>query len=145
MSEYLHFFYNHIELSLAFIVLLLLVLWEELGSKRYSRAGIPPQTLVTLMNHEGALVLDIRTPEAFKQGHITGALNVPAQTLETNLKKLIKYKNSPVVVVDETGQASIRVLGELKKNNFQKLHLLSGGLAAWKQAGLPLTEGTNKR
>lgn len=144
MSEYIAFFYKHIELSIALVVILLLILWEEFASKRYSRAGIPPQTLVTLMNHEGALVLDIRAQEAFKQGHIINALNIPTQTLESNLKKLVKYKNSPIVIVDDKGQESIRVINQLKQNGFQKLHILSGGLAAWNKAGLPLIEPSKR-
>lgn len=144
MSEYLTFFYKHIELSIALIVILLLILWEEFGSKRYSRASISPQTLVTLMNHEGAVVLDLRTQEAFKEGHIIHALNIPAKTLESNIKKLIKYKNSPIVIVNDNDQVPTRIMTQLKQQGFQKLHILSGGLTAWNKAGLPLAEVTKK-
>lgn len=143
MLEYLNFFYRHIELSIALIVILLLILWEEFGSRRYTKAGIVPQTLITLMNHEGGIVLDIRTQEMFNRGHIVHSLNIPAQALMSNLKKLIKYKNSPIIIVDDNNQAA-SALKQLKQNGFQKLYKLSGGLAAWKQAGLPLTESKNK-
>ncbi len=139
MSEYLQFFYHHIELSIAFVVILLLILWEELGSKRFSQSSIPPEKAVDLMNHTGAAVLDIRAQDAFKTGHIAGAMNMPANTVESQLKKLNKYKQMPVIIVTDKERESTRILAILKNKGFQQPLILSGGLASWRKAGLPLS------
>lgn len=144
MSEYLQFFYKHIELSIAFFVIVLLILWEEFGSKRYTRSGIAPQQLVDLINHSNAAVLDIRAQENFKQGHIIDAINIPPSMLGTHLKKLVKYKNSPLVIVADKRQEANQVIKHLKESGFQKLSILSGGLEAWKQANLPMIQSSKQ-
>ena len=42
--------------------------------------------------NEGAVIIDVRTPAEYKGGHIKGALNIPLQSLQSNLAKIPKNK-----------------------------------------------------
>jgi phage shock protein E len=62
---------------------------------------------------QGALILDVRTTEEYKQGHIEGSLNVPLQVLPGKLSDLRK-KGKPVIAVCRSGARSGTAVGILK-------------------------------
>jgi rhodanese-related sulfurtransferase len=90
-----------------------------------------------LINQKDALVLDVREPGEFAQGHILNARNVPVGELEARIKELERYKAKPVICTCATGNRSGTAVGILRKHGFANVVNLSGGLAAWQQAGLP--------
>lgn len=90
-----------------------------------------------LINQKDALVLDVRDPGEFAQGHILNARNIPAGELETRIKELERYKAKPVILACATGNRSGGAAGILRKHGFANVVNLSGGTAAWQQAGLP--------
>ena len=99
---------------------------------------VSPLEAVQLMNHRNAIVVDVRDEKAFARGSLTGARNVPAAALASRVSELARFKARPAIVVCESGQASARALATLKTAGFDEVRSLQGGLAAWKQAGLPL-------
>ncbi|MGE5793675.1 MAG: rhodanese-like domain-containing protein [Bacteroidota bacterium] len=90
-----------------------------------------------LMNKKDSLVLDVREPGEFAEGHIINARNIPLDQLETRLKEIERYKDRPVIVACAVGNRSGGAAGLLRKNGFTNVVNLSGGIAAWRQAGLP--------
>ena len=98
---------------------------------------VGPQEAVMLFNHEDALVLDVREPSEWADGHIAKARHIPLGQLKNRLADLEKYKGKPIVVVCRTGNRSGSACGQLKKAGFENLHNLAGGMQAWEQAGLP--------
>jgi len=65
----------------------------------------------------GALLLDVRTPEEFAQGHLPGARNVPVQVLESRLAE-VGDAASPVVVYCRSGARSARAKSILVRHGF---------------------------
>jgi rhodanese-related sulfurtransferase len=90
-----------------------------------------------LMNKKDSLVLDVREPGEFAEGHILNARNIPLGELETRLKEIDRYKDKPVIVACAVGSRSGGAAGLLRKHGFTNVVNLSGGIAAWRQAGLP--------
>jgi rhodanese-related sulfurtransferase len=93
-----------------------------------------------MINREDAVVLDVRETAAFAQGHILGARNVPLADLERRLPEFAKFKARPLIVLCESGNRSGNAVGVLRRNGFDKVFNLAGGLAAWQQAGLPVAK-----
>ncbi len=91
-----------------------------------------------LINREGGLVLDVRESEEYGQGHILGARNLPLSQLEKRAAELDKLKNKPVILCCASGNRSTRAVGLLKSRGLERVFNLSGGFAAWQQAGLPV-------
>ena len=96
------------------------------------------QGAVQLINRERAVVVDVREPEEFAAGHVTGARNLPLSQLEEKLGALVKKKTLPVVLVCETGARSHRAVALAKKLGYEQAQAMAGGLKAWKAANLPV-------
>ena len=93
---------------------------------------------VQLINRRDALVLDVRDTGDYVAGHITSARHIPEAQLSGRMKELDKYKSRPIVVSCRTGSRAPAVSGALRKQGFAEAFALSGGIAAWQQANLPL-------
>ena len=91
-----------------------------------------------LINREDALVLDVREPGEYGSGHILGAKNLPPARLESGAGDVAKKKDATLILYCERGDSSGKAAAALKKQGYTKVFNLSGGLAAWKQAGLPV-------
>lgn len=91
-----------------------------------------------LINRQDAVVIDLRDAAEYAKGHILGARNVPLGDLERRLGELAKFKSRPVILSCESGGRSGNAIAVLRRNGFASVHNLSGGVAAWQQAGLPV-------
>lgn len=92
------------------------------------------------MNHESALVLDIRDPGDFSQGHIQESMNIPYTALQSRVRELDKYKEQPVVVACKMGQHSGMATGILRRAGFQNVAKLRGGLTEWRSQNMPVVK-----
>jgi rhodanese-related sulfurtransferase len=93
---------------------------------------------IELINRRDALVLDVRDPGDYGAGHILGAKNVPLPRIDEGGGELGKRKDRPVIVYDDGGDRSAKAAAALKRHGFTQVATLSGGLGAWRQAGLPV-------
>lgn len=95
---------------------------------------------VQLINHQDALILDVREANEFAGGHIANARHIPLGQLATSLKPLEKHKDKTIVVNCQSGTRSAMACGVLRKNGFSQVYNLKGGIKAWQQAGLPVVK-----
>lgn len=97
--------------------------------------------VISLINNEDAVVIDLRTIDEFKRGHIINSLEfIPMDIKNHNLGKLDQHKDTPVVLVCATG-LNARSSGEqLAKQGFTRVHVLKEGIAGWHSANLPLVK-----
>ena len=93
-----------------------------------------------LINREDAVMIDVRDPGEYDAGHILGARNAPLERLAANEAggELAKRKEKPVIVYDDGGERAAKAAAALRKQGFGRVVNLTGGLGAWKQAGLPV-------
>jgi rhodanese-related sulfurtransferase len=91
-----------------------------------------------LMNRDDALVVDLRPAEDFAKGHILGARSIPLADLERRANELDKHKAKPVILHCGDGNRAGGGVALLRKSGFANVVNLSGGYAAWQQAGLPV-------
>lgn len=88
---------------------------------------------------EGKVVIvDVRTPDEFKDGHIKTAKNIDimAADFEAQLAKL--DKTQPTLVHCQAGGRSMRALKTFEKLGFKNLIHLDEGFAGWEAAGKPV-------
>ena len=100
--------------------------------------GLTPPNAVHLINRERAVVVDVREPEEFAAGHVTGAKNVPLNQLEQKLPAAVKNKSLPLLLVCATGARAQRAVATAKKLGYEQAQAVAGGLKSWKDANLPL-------
>ena len=140
MDRVTHFVINHWPLWAALAVILLLIVFEETKGSAKGVAKINPQQMTHLINHDNAVIVDVRKGEVFDHGHIAGAVNIAADDFASNIGGLSKYKDRPVILVCDVGTAAVRFGVTLRKREFTKIYSLNGGIAAWQKAGLPLVK-----
>jgi rhodanese-related sulfurtransferase len=90
-----------------------------------------------LMNRDDAVVVDLRAADEYAKGHILGARSIPIADLERRAGELDKHKTKPVIVHCGDGNRAGAGVALLRKLGFANVVNLSGGYAAWQQAGLP--------
>ena len=77
-----------------------------------------------------AVLLDVRTPEEYREGHIPGSKNVPLQIL-AEAGKVIGDKAAPVFVYCHSGRRSHQAVEFLRKMGYTNVKNI-GGIAAYR-------------
>lgn len=141
MDQLIVFFQANLLLSLALLGLTVALVFTEVARLFRGFKGVSPSQLTGLINHEDALVLDIRGQADFEKGHIIGSRHLLPSQVDPEGKLLAKAKEKPVVVVCAAGMTATGVASRLVKAGFKRVSVLDGGIGAWQQAGLPLAKG----
>ena len=139
MERLPEFIANHLGLVSLFVAVLALLLWNIFGSSLSGLSRIGPVEVTRLMNHEKALLLDLRTATDFSSGHILSARSIPAVELENRQKELQKHKTNPIILCCNRDSDGIKAGRILKFAGYEKIYSLKGGLEAWRSANLPIT------
>lgn len=86
------------------------------------------------------LVLDVRTPDETKEGHIEGALFADfwGDGFSEEIEKLDKSKT--YLVYCKSGIRSQKAANQMKELGFKKVYTLAGGLNAWQKEGKPIVK-----
>ncbi|UQA70690.1 rhodanese-like domain-containing protein [Stenotrophomonas maltophilia] len=130
-------------LSAALVGLTVAIIVTEIRRLFRGFKGIKPAELTQLMNAGGTVVVDLSASGDFEKGHIAGSRNAQASAFGPDNKLVANAKQSPVVLVCRSGNASETAAKSLKKAGFEKVYVLDGGIPAWQQAELPLVKGRN--
>jgi rhodanese-related sulfurtransferase len=141
MSQYLEFIANHPILSAAAIALVAIIIAYEVRRATRGYAEVEAGDATRLMNHDDALLIDVRGKDAFDKRHILHAINVPAADLGEEVERLRKHAERPVIVYCDSGLTSGRSAAALRTAGFSRVYDLKGGLSAWETAGLPVKKG----
>ena len=91
-----------------------------------------------MINRQDALVLDVREQAEYAQSHILNSRGLPLSQIEARLGDIEKFKAKPVIVCCASGHRSNTAAALMRKHGFSSVFNLSGGFAAWQQAGLPV-------
>lgn len=78
-----------------------------------------------LVNIPTAVLIDVRTPQEYKEGHIPKSINIPLQKIET-IDKTIKDKDTPLYVYCKSGNRSNQACSILKQNGYTNVENIGG-------------------
>lgn len=101
---------------------------------------LTPAAATLLINRRKAAVVDLRSTDQFKEGHLARAKNLPVESFPTGLADLKLDKANPVILVCDSGSRASSLVGKFKKEGFAEVATLEGGIKAWNTAGLPLVK-----
>jgi rhodanese-related sulfurtransferase len=93
---------------------------------------------VQWINQRQAQILDIRTADEYKAGHIANSKHLPLSELDSGLKQAKIDSSKPIILVCLSGTRANTALGKLKKAGCKEVACMDGGISAWNQAGMPL-------
>ncbi|MBX2884198.1 MAG: rhodanese-like domain-containing protein [Granulosicoccus sp.] len=138
MQQLIEFIGNHMILTVAFAVTLGMIAFTEYTRITTSASSLTPLAATRLLNDGDAVFVDVRDDAEYRKGHVIDARNIPVGKLESRIQELDKVKSKDVVVYCDSGMRSAKAIRTLKKNGFEKIHNLTGGLVAWEKASLPV-------
>lgn len=142
MQEYLDFFQQNTIMSLVWVGLFIALIMNIFKSATAAYKEVTAANVTHMMNKEEGVVVDIRSKDEYKKGHITDSVHIlPSEIKAGNLGSLENKKTNPIIVVCKTGQTAADSANELAKAGFEKVYLLKNGLIAWNEANLPLVRG----
>jgi len=96
------------------------------GSNRLSQA----EAHQMLKSDPSIIVVDVRTPEEYREGKIAKSINVPLDQLETLILKKVPDKSKKLFVICYSGSRSAAAMRILKHLGYTDIHDI-GGIASW--------------
>jgi rhodanese-related sulfurtransferase len=88
---------------------------------------------------KGAILVDVRTPDEFRDGHIAEALNLPLQAIQAGKTDgLPADKKTPIVTLCAVGKRSAAACALLKGMGYENVKTSRGGMNSWIAEGNPL-------
>lgn len=85
----------------------------------------------------GAVIVDVREPNEWREGHIAGALHLPLARIGQLGKQVAPEQE--VILVCRSGNRSAAAAGALLQAGYADVSNLSGGMLAWQRRRLPVT------
>jgi rhodanese-related sulfurtransferase len=98
----------------------------------------PQEVMALIIDGTGPVVIDVRPPNQYEQGHVPGAISVYSKWIHGRLPELEPYRERGIVIYCANGLNSKRAGIKLLDEGFRKLFVMKGQLPRWKQLGYPL-------
>lgn len=80
------------------------------------------------MIEKGAILVDVRSPQEFAEGHLDNAISLPEYEINQKVKDILPDKLQVIIVYCSTGHRSQKAQKELQKLGYQKVYNLCKGL-----------------
>lgn len=138
MHDLLSFIQQHWFLVGLLVAILMAITIVEMLHNQRRLASLMPQELVGLMNREGCVVVDVRSKNAFKDGHIIDSINLPAAFIQQRVSELASYQEKTIVVVAEQEMEALKAAKQISLEGYDDVKILKGGLKAWRDEKLPM-------
>ena len=132
--ELINFLIERFYLSVPLLVVIILLF---ISSSKKGGLKISSQKLILLSNQDESLIVDLRDSESFNAGHITASINIPLGDLPRRINE-INHNEKSIILVCETGGSSPNAGETLKKEGYEDIYILRGGINQWKMDNLPL-------
>lgn len=81
-----------------------------------------------LKENKDIIILDVRSPQEYNEGHITGAINIPEYEITSKVNNKIQNKNTKIIVYCASGLRSKKSIKVLTKLGFTNLYNLENGI-----------------
>jgi len=95
--------------------------YQDVEAKELGKAFDPKQYVV----------VDVRTDEEYREGHIPGAKHIPYDEMENRFHELENVKEKPILLVCRSGRRSVIAANVLSEKGFNHLFNLKGGMLEW--------------
>lgn len=115
-----------------------MLLWPLVQRRLSPAKEIGNLNATHLINHQDAILVDVRETREYEGGRLPKALHIPLSQLDSRSGELAKLTGRPVIAYCASGHRSRSAGNALAKMGFKDIYTLHGGYRAWKDAGLPV-------
>lgn len=113
----------------------------DMGGDANECGMISPNDLHRLLQGAGALqLIDVRTPEEFAEVHVSAAINLPLDRVQSGggTGDFEWRKEEPVYILCRSGRRAMTAAGEFAAAGFREVFIVEGGTEGWIEAGFPV-------
>ncbi|UCD45152.1 MAG: rhodanese-like domain-containing protein [Candidatus Bathyarchaeota archaeon] len=96
------------------------------------------QAMALIRETPSLVILDVRTPAEYGEGHLERAINIPVDELVDRLDEL--SRDDELLVYCRTGNRSRRAVDALLEDGFTRVYHMVDGIEGWKRAGYPVIQ-----
>jgi rhodanese-related sulfurtransferase len=141
MNEYIDFFSNNPMLSIAWLAIAAMLVHSFVKDKLAGVKSVTAQQATLMINKQNAIVVYVRSSDEYKKGHIVNAKNLTLSQIEQgHFSGIENHKETPIVLVCDSGSRSATAAAKLAKAGFTQVHNLLAGMSGWREANLPTTK-----
>lgn len=110
------------------------------GALATEPATIEPKTVIERLawGDRSLVLLDVRTPAEFAEGHVPGAINIPHTEIASRIGELSDARDRDLVVYCRSGNRTEQALAALRKAGFSRLFHLKGDYLRWSEEKRPV-------
>lgn len=134
--------------SILFLLLVTSVLLDSCGNSQTAATKTSltaTEFSKNITSNDAAVIIDVRTPQEFENGHIEYAINYDWNGSEFDKQIATLDKEAPLFVYCLSGGRSSSAASHLRSNGFKEVYELNGGMMQWRAAGLPETTSVNEK
>ena len=121
---------------------------EGVAADMAGQETVSPAEAATLMKENGAnpefVVLDVRTPEEYRDGHLEGAVMIDFRSNKFKEELQTLDRGKTYLVYCRTGRRSGSAVPMMEEMGFRKIYHLSDGIKGWKEKGFPTTKNQER-
>ncbi len=111
------------------------------GAVAEGPALIEAKTIVERLawGDQSLVLLDVRTPAEYSEGHVPGAINIPHTEIAARIGELSAARDRDLVVYCRSGVRTEQALASLREAGFKRLFHLKGDYTRWSEEKRPVT------
>jgi len=131
-----------VQQNASYIILTLIVvwmLWKRIIAPKLSGVKTISATDYMQMRSDSHTLVDVRQPGEWASGHPATAIHIPLGEISNRMHEITQDR--PVIVICASGNRSAMAATKLAKGGLSQVYNFSGGMAAWRSAGLPTQSG----
>lgn len=83
---------------------------------------------IILKNDANSILIDVRSPQEYKENHLENSVNIPLYDLSKNIEKIYPDKNKTIIVYCQSGNRSKKAIEILHKQGYENVYNIAGGL-----------------
>lgn len=140
MKQLIEFVLHHPFLFLALLGILVTLIGNEVRRALLNLKEVSPLEATQLLNHQDAVLLDVREPPEYQEGFLPNSIRIPLGSLSEKAAQLDKHRARPIIIVCRSGNRSAQAVRILKRMGYETVYNLGGGLHAWRTANLPISK-----
>ena len=125
---------------LAILVLFMLIFALIIYERKKSGNKVDNSEMTRLINKENPFIYDLRSSAEFGAGTVAGAMNIQPSNLIKEDALFKAGEEDCIILICKNGTVSSKASGELKKQGYINVNVLSGGMMNWTQSGMPLVK-----
>lgn len=120
------------------VLLLVVVLLGLTACSSSATSTVSPAEFQSLTQEPGVVVLDVRTPAEFAEGHLPNAINMDVESPNFTSEITTLDKNATYAVYCRSANRSKVAMEQMSAAGFTNVQDLDGGIVSWQAQGLPV-------